>query len=274
MGAAVTRGEEVTLPWRDEVHQTFLMFTRREMLIMAVMFWASGANEPYGLSTFTRFFSKTATGMEMIFFYTGSIIGTIVSGKMLDAKVQPLILIILFTIVHTAAFALACAVELDDTMPTKQDLSNSRIIMPSFAFHLWGLSDAMINTFLYWFIGKLYPSGLEKTRALGVFKMLNSAAHVYGYTMNTCTSGTVQLLTNMVFYAIGTGQTIYLLETMSLERQLHVYEDVITSIRGSHESLTGALSNKHNEIEIECHLKEMDSALRSCDDLVVEAAWY
>jgi MFS family permease len=264
------------LSWSEEVHQTFVMFTRREMVILAIMFWASGANEPYALSTFTRFFSKTATGAEMIFFYTGSILGTTVCGRLLDAKMQPSSIIIVFSIVHAVAFALACTAELDSTMPTKQDLSSTRIMAPSFAFHLWGLSDAMINTFLYWFIGKLFSSGADKTRALGVFKMLNSAAHVYGYTMNTCTTGTVQLLANMVFYAIGAGQTLYLLETMRFARQLEVHEDVLATIRDSHENLTHALGNKHNANDnvIQGHLDTMDAALRSCDERVEEAAQY
>ena len=58
-----------------------------------------------------------------------------------------------------------CACNYSHDFPT-------HIWVPSIAFALWGFSDAMINTFLYWLIGHTCPDGNEKTRALGVFKLL------------------------------------------------------------------------------------------------------
>ena len=104
----------------------------------------------------------------------------------------------------------------------------------------------MINTFLYWLIGQLYHDGARKSRGVGVFKLLNSAAHVLGMTMSSHTneacshtnfecnlrvfvsdslsgysmapldrvSGFMQLLVNIILYFAGVMGTMQLLRRL------------------------------------------------------------
>merc|ERR1711934_878418 len=113
-----------------------------------------------------------------------------------------------FTVVHCVAFILAGIVQstpqAHDPDFDGYDISNPSVILPTVAFTLWGLSDAMINAFLYWIIGLLYQSGPDKARAIGLFKLLNSAAHVLGYVMiSSNVSADTQLWYNVVAYLLG-----------------------------------------------------------------------
>jgi hypothetical protein len=115
--------------WVTEMTESLYMFGTTEMLYLSVMFFASGSNEPYALSTFTRFFDKKALGMEMIIFYTGSVTGSFFCGKLLDASSKKMreerensnsqagiykastSIVILFSAIHACAFAIAAVVE-------------------------------------------------------------------------------------------------------------------------------------------------------------------
>jgi hypothetical protein len=159
--------------WLHEAKQTLAMFLNADMLLLAPMFWASGCNEPYILSTFGRHFTKSTLGIEMVFFYGGCIVGALGCGRILDRvshRATPatsgLLVLALFTLIHFTAFALAAQAEhVWDGTPV--DLG-PKSALPSAVFCLWGLSDAMINTFLYWLVGALYrEDGPSKAYACG-----------------------------------------------------------------------------------------------------------
>merc|ERR1712008_390891 len=171
--------------------------------------------EPYILSGFTdRFFTKRATGAEMMMFFSCSVLGTWTCAKLLDRYSQQghqergaHVAIAVFTAVHVLSFCCGGAVEFSQRpVPTGGwGLADFDIILPTVAFVLWGASDAMMNTYTYWVIGNMYPDGAQQARAIGFSKMLNSGAHVLGYAILPTgrASGCVQFLLNVAFFALG-----------------------------------------------------------------------
>merc|ERR1712107_952853 len=109
-----------------------------------------------------------------------------------------------FSAIHVCAFILAAIAEMGDSS-AQYKISQSQIVLPTMAFCLWGLSDAMINAFQYWIIGQLYSNGGQRAQAIGFLKLLNSAAHVVGYAIlpEDRVSATVQLWYNIIAYLVG-----------------------------------------------------------------------
>ena len=150
----------------------------------------------------------------MVLFYGGCVLDALGTGYGLDSymtRAQPAplqasyVIVSLFVLVHSLAFALAYYTETSHpAWPTDLSLSDSHIVIPSLVFALWGLSDAMINTFLNWLIGALFTQGDEKARAIGMWKLVNSVAHIYGYYFNIDRmSASMQLVANMLFFYVG-----------------------------------------------------------------------
>lgn len=213
IGAPGVDSVEAPLTWIDEVKATFHAFRSPVLLTLALMFWTSGGNEPFILSGFTdRWFEKRDTGLEMVFYFSCSIIGALTTGRTLDGfsarrreRFGAYVVLFLASLVHLTAFACAAVVETSSYWDRRYMFSDVQIMLPTVAFVLWGLSDAMINSFLYWLIGVLFSSGGERSRAIGFFKLLNSAAHVVGYAIlpvHRVTART-QLAYNVVAYIAG-----------------------------------------------------------------------
>jgi len=198
--------------WAKEVQDTVSLFFEPAMLLLALLFWTSGGNEPYILSGFTdRWFNKRSTGMEMVIYFSLSVVGAMATGWMLDwfsnsgrQRQGAITVVSLFSLVHCTAFAGAAVLEMTYERQ-RYDLVESGIILPTLVFCLWGLSDAMINAFCYWIIGQLYTDGSRRAQAIGFLKMLNSAGHVVGYAIlpEHRVSATFQLWFNIVAYLVG-----------------------------------------------------------------------
>jgi len=197
----------------QDVVDTVGLFFDRPMLMLALLFWTTGGNEPYILSGFTdRWFDKQATGAEMVIFFSLSVVGSMGTGAMLDwfssrgqQRRGAVILVTLFSTVHLLAFAGAAVVEMSSDWDRRYALNESGVILPTLCFSLWGLSDAMINSFCYWIIGQLYQDGAQRAQSIGFLKMLNSAAHVLGYAIlpEHRVSATAQLWYNIIAYLFG-----------------------------------------------------------------------
>eukprot|EP00929_Paragymnodinium_shiwhaense_P096476 TRINITY_DN58063_c0_g1_i1.p1 TRINITY_DN58063_c0_g1~~TRINITY_DN58063_c0_g1_i1.p1 ORF type:complete len:442 (-),score=42.71 TRINITY_DN58063_c0_g1_i1:82-1407(-) len=197
----------------QEIRDTLALFLQPSMLLLAPLFYTSGGNEPFILSGFTaRFFSKRATGMEMVMYFSLSVVGSLGTGALLDNfaarhrnRQGALTTVAMFTVVHCSAFALAAVVEMSSSWSQQYELNESGVLMPSGAFLLWGLSDAMINTFCYWIIGQLYSGGAARAHSIGYLKLLNSAAHVVGYAIlpEHRVSAVAQLWYNIIAYLLG-----------------------------------------------------------------------
>jgi len=184
------------------------------MLLLAGICWFCGLTEPYILSGFTdRFFTERATGAEMMVFFTCSVLGTWLSAGLLDSYASrgcqdrgAIVTIAVFFVVHVLSFCCAGAVEFSTgCVPSGGwSFSDTGIALPTMGFALWGFSDAMMNTYVSWLVGCMYPEGTEKARAIGFSKMINSGAHVYGYAVLPThrVSGRMQFLLNVAFFAI------------------------------------------------------------------------
>lgn len=61
---------------------TFALFGTRRMMLLSLIFFYTGYNQPYQLNTFgNRYFEKQTIGLEMIIFYFSEIIGGLYVGR-------------------------------------------------------------------------------------------------------------------------------------------------------------------------------------------------
>merc|ERR1711865_418985 len=84
--AEVAGSEADGSSWMSEFSTTLRFYSSKPMLLLALMFWTSGGNEPYILSGFTaRWFEARTTGMEMVIYFSCSVLASIGTGRLLDA---------------------------------------------------------------------------------------------------------------------------------------------------------------------------------------------
>eukprot|EP01135_Chromosphaera_perkinsii_P008621 Nk52_evm63s1401 gene=Nk52_evmTU63s1401 len=177
------------LSWSAEAAATFRMFTRKEMLIMAPMFFYTGFNQPYQLNVFTRFFTSTSLGMEVVVFYLAEIIGGLGIGYVLDnicPSKRRHVLIWGQYILGLLGFALAVYHEYDYAWnkPTPTyEIQDSEIALPSVVFAIWGFSDSAVQCYAYYLMGNLYFSGKLQARAIGFYKFIQSLGWTIAFVL-------------------------------------------------------------------------------------------
>eukprot|EP00927_Polykrikos_kofoidii_P059304 TRINITY_DN54494_c0_g1_i1.p1 TRINITY_DN54494_c0_g1~~TRINITY_DN54494_c0_g1_i1.p1 ORF type:complete len:446 (-),score=50.75 TRINITY_DN54494_c0_g1_i1:203-1540(-) len=204
---------EISTTWFDEIRETLRTLVSSQMLLLTPICWSSGAVEPFILSGFTaRWFEKRTTGMEMVLFFSLSVIGSIFTGRLLDSYSKrglqrrgAFLQLVLVASIHVCGFVGVAIVEYSHDKDRQYKLGDAKLIMPSFAFALFGLSDAMMNSLLFWLIGVLYASGPTRAHAVGGFKLLNSAAHIVGYLILPVhrVSAQTQLIYNAGVFCLG-----------------------------------------------------------------------
>eukprot|EP00126_Sphaerothecum_destruens_P013316 Sdes_comp22788_c0_seq1m21186 len=175
--------------WMDEIKSTLAMFSRKEMLLLAPLFWYTGFNQPYQLNVFVRFFTNTSLGMGMVIFYAAEILGAIFIGYLLD-NLNPSrrrhLLVWGQYLLGVLSFALAIHEEWDYVWykdAPSYDIGDRNLILPSIIFFMWGLSDSMIQTYCYWLMGNLYSKGENQARAVGFYKFVQSVGWSIGFSI-------------------------------------------------------------------------------------------
>jgi hypothetical protein len=181
--------------WIAEMMATLSLFGTRRMLFLSLIFFYTGYNQPYQLNTFgNRFFTKKTVGLEMIIFYLSEIVGGLFIGAMLDKaskraqRSAAKKCLGLFFVVTAASFILCyfqeitCAFE-DKDCRDEIEYNDSRVIIPSIIYALWGFSDSQIQTYAYWLMGTLYEGGDEQARAVGFYKMVQSLGWTVGFAL-------------------------------------------------------------------------------------------
>eukprot|EP00518_Triparma_eleuthera_P008779 CAMPEP_0182478344 /NCGR_PEP_ID=MMETSP1319-20130603/32348_1 /TAXON_ID=172717 /ORGANISM="Bolidomonas pacifica, Strain RCC208" /LENGTH=450 /DNA_ID=CAMNT_0024679671 /DNA_START=204 /DNA_END=1553 /DNA_ORIENTATION=- len=184
--------------WVAEMKATFALFGTRRMMLLSLIFFYTGYNQPYQLNTFgNRYFEKQTIGLEMIIFYFSEIIGGLYVGSMLDKSAGDKVkqrhaskkCLCLFFVVTAASFILCyfqeidCAFSSDDHCVQKIGYKDASAVRPSIIFALWGFSDSQIQTYSYWLMGTLYGSGVEQARAVGFYKMVQSLGWAIGFAL-------------------------------------------------------------------------------------------
>eukprot|EP01135_Chromosphaera_perkinsii_P003716 Nk52_evm34s252 gene=Nk52_evmTU34s252 len=175
--------------WSEEAAATLRLFVKKEMIILAPLFWYTGFNQPYQLTTYNRFFTKASGGMEMIVFYGAEIIGALAIGYCLD-NFRPSIrrhsMIWGQYAFGVIGFALALYHEWDYVWQKEApayDVGDSGIILPSFVYFIWGFSDSAVQAYCYWLLGNLYISGKMQARAVGFYKTVQSVGWSIGFVL-------------------------------------------------------------------------------------------
>jgi len=190
----------VNSPLQD-MWATCMMFCTPKMATLAVLFFYTGFNQPYQLITYGRYFNKSTLAIQQIVFYSTEIVGGLVFGMVLDQAApnerrgRAVSSLAFLSVITLAGFALALPRELDhkgdvvcsDSVQTECleliEPFKSDFWQPTGAMALWGLSDAMAQTYAYWLLGALYSEGTEKARAVGFYKLTQSLGWALGFAL-------------------------------------------------------------------------------------------
>ena len=181
--------------WVAEFIATIALFKTERMLLLATLFYYTGYNQPYQLNTFgNRFFTAQTLGLEMIIFYAAEIVGGLYIGQFLDKSSSSKELqrkaaktcLLVFVVVTSVSFVLAFYLESkcawkDENCVDKISYDSVDVILPTITYALWGFSDSQIQTYSYWLMGVLYETGDDQARAVGFYKMIQSAGWMVGF---------------------------------------------------------------------------------------------
>lgn len=176
-----------------------------------------GFNQPYQQATFgNRFFTQRTIGAELIIFHLMEITGAIVCGRFLDKEEHggnrrkiAITCLLAFLVINGTGNVLAVLQErlaIQQSSPTAYDISELGVVSPSFAFACWGFCDAQIQVFCYWLMGSYYSSGSDHSRAVGIYKCLQSLGSAVGFYLipTSRLSEMSQLLWSSVVFVVGT----------------------------------------------------------------------
>jgi hypothetical protein len=190
--------EQSDSDWLTEMKETLSLFGTRRMMFLSLIFFYTGYNQPYQLNTFgNRWFTEKTVGLEMIVFYMSEIVGGLYIGAMLDKSSGSKRLqrqaakkcLLIFFLVTALSFALAslqeipCAFSADDDCVTAIKYNDSKVLLPTAIYALWGFSDSQIQTYAYWLMGSLYENGATQARAVGFYKMIQSLGWTVGFAL-------------------------------------------------------------------------------------------
>jgi len=207
-------GEISRESWVSELWLTLGMFQDRKMARLALIFWYTGFNQPYQLVTFgDRFFTPATLGLLFSLFYAAEVAGAYVSAQIVDhasdsnrAKAKKGYL--LFFGVTTFAYAVALVMEIragadPDKVPHRNSATN--VAFGGLAMAAWGLSDSQIQALAYWQIGVFYQEGVQQSRAVGFYKLVQSAGWCAGFALSPTKrlSPILQLAATAACYVVG-----------------------------------------------------------------------
>jgi hypothetical protein len=164
--------------WTGQFCQSFQIFrTTKPMLLLSVLFFYTGFNQPYQQSTFgNRFFTKRTISIELIILHLMEIVGGIYCGCALDdtslssssssststtsRRRSTVSCLRLFIIVNSLGNLLALHQEVTAAaaaaLPatTAVGVADWPASLPPFlAFACWGFADAQIQVYCYWLMG-------------------------------------------------------------------------------------------------------------------------
>ena len=224
-----------------EAKETLKLFFTKSMATLFLLFFYTGFNQPYQQATFgNRFFSKRSIGIELIVFHIMEIIGGLYCGRALDnyksknndkhhtilvptsesyadAKLSnpdrrhsAMRSLILFLIVNTTGNVIAFLEEIQNGKNIKpvDVLSDNffQSVWPTLAFACWGFADAQIQVYCYWFIGSIFETADEHSRAVGYYKCVQSLGYSIGFYLipPSRLSPILQLVVSSSIFYIGT----------------------------------------------------------------------
>lgn len=179
--------------WTTEMVNTLSLFGSRRMLILLLIFFYTGMNQPYQLNTFTGgFFTERAQGLEMVVFYSFEVLGALFAGRSLDSckpenrrrrALQQLSVFLVCTLLGNTIAAWYEVGRQRTGEIVHMEFDQGVSVAATVANALWGTSDAMIQAYAYWLISILYGSGAEIARAVGFYKMTQSLGWTVGFVL-------------------------------------------------------------------------------------------
>ena len=205
-----------TSSWYDEAKETLLLFWTRPMGLLSVLFFYTGFNQPYQQATFSnRFFSKRTIGLEMVIFHLFEIVGAMVIGRVLDKdrngrRRSAMQCLLVFIVVNTTGNLSAWYQE-NQGRTEPVDIADFASMLPSLSLALWGFADSLIQVYVYWLLGTIFESSEDHSRAVGLYKCVQSLGVSIGFSLTPLTRlpALQQLALSSTVYAMGTALAFF-----------------------------------------------------------------
>ena len=186
------------------------------MGLLSVLFFYTGFNQPYQQATFSnRFFSKRTIGLEMVIFHLFEIVGAMVIGRVLDKdrngrRRSAMQCLLVFIVVNTTGNLSAWYQE-NQGRTEPVDIADFASMLPSLSLALWGFADSLIQVYVYWLLGTIFESSEDHSRAVGLYKCVQSLGVSIGFSLTPLTRlpALQQLALSSTVYAMGTALAFF-----------------------------------------------------------------
>eukprot|EP00054_Salpingoeca_dolichothecata_P019567 m.121776 g.121776 ORF g.121776 m.121776 type:complete len:455 (-) comp23299_c0_seq2:211-1575(-) len=245
----------ITHDWRSDLKKTFLLLKERQILFLVLLFWVTAFGQPYQLNTFSKRFTPSANGLEVAIYYFFDMVGALGFGRLKDhwnlSRIALLLVVLASTMVPIIFATLAITWEPKNEQGDLKQLSLSdgrEIALPTVAYIGWGLSDAVLQNYVINVIGELYQHQAQ-TRAVAVFKMLQSAGWCVGFALASRASASNQFIATSVCAVAGVLLAFFVRPPVKLPASMIESDD----LTGESPEETHALLHETGEIlEAEC----------------------
>eukprot|EP00615_Pteridomonas_danica_P009072 CAMPEP_0114330364 /NCGR_PEP_ID=MMETSP0101-20121206/1705_1 /TAXON_ID=38822 ORGANISM="Pteridomonas danica, Strain PT" /NCGR_SAMPLE_ID=MMETSP0101 /ASSEMBLY_ACC=CAM_ASM_000211 /LENGTH=182 /DNA_ID=CAMNT_0001460357 /DNA_START=275 /DNA_END=823 /DNA_ORIENTATION=- len=143
-------------------------------------------------------------------FYAAEIVGSFASAQLLDAPTDDFTKAFraysVFFVVTSVGYGVALVNEVNNQNEIISDRDSlSNMLFGSVAIFSWGFTDALIQGILYWKLSLYYEDDKDQSRAVGFFKMVQSAGWCIGFAISppTRVSPLIQCALTAACYIIG-----------------------------------------------------------------------
>lgn len=185
----------------EEMVATLRLFGDPSMRFFFPLFFYTGFSQPYQLITFgDRFFADSTLGLMLALFYSSELVGAICFGRVVDGRrgefapppprTAAYRSYVIVAVTTAVAYALALFLELrestraDFTIPDDVQGDPINLLLGALVVSNWGFSDAIIQALAYWQIGLKFGEGRAQSKAVGYFKLVQSAGWCVGFGLS------------------------------------------------------------------------------------------
>lgn len=208
----------------EELKNVALMFLDKHMLLLTPLFITSNFFYTYQFNAINGgLFSIRARGLNSALYWGSQMLGSWLFGMMfldnlkMSRRRRAIWGSVILSVFFTVAWALGCYLQLGwkggfdkNDRPPVIDLQDSGdYIYPFFVFILYGIGDAMLQTFAYWVMGAITNDLVQSARYTGYYKGIQSAGAAIAWQMDNQEDWPVQLFVNWALFTVTIPCTFY-----------------------------------------------------------------
>jgi MFS family permease len=198
----------VETDWKQEAWHVLKLFTNTSMLLLMPMFLASNWFYSYQFNGVNgALFNLRTRGLNNVFYWGAQMVGAWFMGKFLDtayfgvrskrAITSLAALAILFNGVWAGGYVLQTSYTKESPNPNYDflDTSGTTVAGPMVLYAVYGLMDAMLQTWCYWVMGALTNDPRQLALYAGFYKGVQSAGGAFSWALD---AANLEFLTQLV----------------------------------------------------------------------------